>query len=63
MQIISNSPQIKFKDPKEAFEQAIADGRLSADPKAANYAGNYMYMGPNGAKDAFKHTQTREYIK
>lgn len=53
-----------FKDPKEAFELAIKQGRLSRDPQAENYAGHYMYMGPttNGKHDAFKHIETREYI-
>lgn len=53
-----------WKDPQLAFEQAIASGRLSRDPQATNYAGNYMYMGPttNGKHDAFKHIVTRQYI-
>lgn len=57
-----NNP--KFKDPNEAFEQAIKEGRLSRNPKAKNYAGHYMYMGPteDGKNNAFKHIVTRQYI-
>ncbi len=54
----------EFKDPKQAFEQAIQEGRLSRDPGACNYAGKYMYMGPtvDGLHDAFKHIDTRRYL-
>lgn len=53
-----------YKDPKEAFDQAIAAGRLSANKDAANYAGFYMYMGPGyDGRDAFKHSTTRKYIQ
>lgn len=49
---------------RDAFERAIAQGRLSNNPNTANYAGRYMYMGPaTKGGDAFKHIQTREYIK
>lgn len=53
-----------MKNPQEAFELAISEGRLSADENAPNYAGHYMYMGPNagGTMDAFKHRMTREYL-
>ena len=53
-----------YRDPQAAFEQAIAEGRLSRDPKADNYAGRYMYMGPraDGRGDAFKHSLTRQYL-
>lgn len=54
-----------FKDPREAFDLAIAQGRLSADEKAPNYAGNYMFMGPSAQRpaiDAFKHILTRDYL-
>ena len=57
-----------WKDSEQAFNDAIASGRLSADRKAHNYAGHYMYMGPGRDKatgesaDAFKHITTRQYI-
>lgn len=54
-------------DPREAFEQAIRQGKLSADPTAPNYAGHYMYMGhfANGGpvKAQFKHIDTRQYLR
>lgn len=54
----------EWKDSDEAFEQAIAKGRLSTNPRADNYAGHYMYMGPSTRPgvDAFKHRDTRQYI-
>ena len=53
-----------MKTAQQAFEQAIASGRLSADPSSANYAGDFMYMGPkaDGSGDCFKHSTTREYL-
>lgn len=55
-----------WKDSDQAFEEAIASGRLSADSKDDNYAGRYVYMGPgvdlNGESgDTFKHYRTRQY--
>lgn len=48
-----------------AFEGAIRSGRLSADEKAENFAGNFMFMGyaEGGKKAQFKHIDTREYLK
>lgn len=59
-----NFKDIGFKEPKEAFELAIKQGRLSRDPQAENYAGHYMYMGPttDGKHDAFKHSLYRSYL-
>lgn len=45
-----------------AFDRAIDTGRLSADPAAPNFAGNYMYMGRGKTGDAFKHRETRTYM-
>jgi len=49
----------------DAFKKAIDNGRLSDNPKANNYAGNYMYMGPGcgrlAGQDAFKNSMTRLY--
>lgn len=50
-------------DAQKAFQKAIADGRLSADTKAENFAGHYMYMGNYNGKDQFKHYDTRQYLK
>ena len=51
-----------FRDPKTAFDEAIASGRLSDTPGTDNYAGRYMYMGTWLDVDAFKHRDTREYL-
>jgi hypothetical protein len=56
-------PDMTFKDPKEAFNEAVEEGRLSRDKGAENYVGLYMYMGTNDGKDLFKNIITREYLK
>ena len=43
------------QEVKEAWNRAILQGRLSKNPKDKNYAGHYMFMGNNGAKDCFKN--------
>jgi len=45
-----------------AFDLAIKRGILSIDPSAANYAGDYMFMGHHAGHDQFKHVTTRQYI-
>lgn len=45
-----------------AFERAIAAGRLSANSGAANFAGDYMFMGTDKGRDFFKHINTRVYL-
>lgn len=47
-----------------AFENALAEGRLSHDRDAPNYVGDYMWMGWNDStrRDAFKHRNTRKYL-
>lgn len=51
------------KNPQSAFEQAIADKRLSDHATAWNYAGHFMYMGTlSSGEDMFKHTATRRYL-
>ena len=50
-------------DEDRAFREARKSGRLSDDPKSANYHGKYMLMGPcirEGVRDAFKHHHTKE---
>jgi hypothetical protein len=50
-------------DAQTAFELAISQGRLSSDPTAANYAGDFMFMGRNQSGHAtFKHRMTRQYL-
>ena len=61
---MQQATKAQWRDPQEAFEAAIRAGRLSTDPRAPNYAGHYMYMGPrsDGRGDAFKHSLTRQYL-
>ena len=53
------------EESREAFKAAIAAGKLSDNPKQKNYAGYYMYMGRNSETNqpAFKHIETRKYLK
>ena len=51
-----------YKESSQAFEEAIAAGRLSDKPAANNYAGHYMYMGTHDGVDLFKHIDTRQYL-
>ena len=52
-----------FRDSQEAFEDAIADGELSEDEGADNWAGNYMYMFTDDeGTDQFKNIRTRVYL-
>jgi len=53
---------ISYRDANEAFDGAIAAGRLSADPASPIYAGGYMYMGTWGGVDRFKSIDTRQYL-
>ena len=55
--------EMTFRDSEAAFEEAIAKGRLSDDPNAFEYAGNYMYMGTAYGVDLFKHIDTRQYLQ
>ncbi len=51
-----------FRDPREAFDQAIAEGRLSTAPSSPVYAGQYMYMFTDeSGRDLFKNIETRRY--
>jgi hypothetical protein len=49
---------------RAAFNRALRTGRLVEQVGAANYVGDYMFMGfkPNGIA-AFKNRNTREYLK
>lgn len=49
--------------PALAYDYAINAGHLSKDPVAADFAGNYMYMGRDSVRGlAFKNIVTREYM-
>lgn len=45
-----------------AFDCAIAEGVLSRELNARNFAGDYMYMGQDAHGYAFKHIITRQYV-
>ena len=57
-----------FRDSQQAVDNAIAAHVLSENPTAVNFAGLYMYMhterdGAGLEIDAFKHIDTRRYIR
>lgn len=54
--------QPTFKNPDDAFEDAISAGRLSRVASEYLFAGNWMYMGTWDGIDAFKNINTREYL-
>jgi len=56
------TPISERRKSEVAFEKAIKSGRLSNNPKAKNYIGNYMWMGKQFGKDQFKNDITREYL-
>ena len=58
----SHHSPVTFKPADQAFDQAIAQGRLSADQNSHVYAGNYMYMGTSANVDQFKRIDNREYL-
>ena len=58
-----------FRDPQQAFQDAIDAGHLSEDRSSPYYASHYMYMFsgnmpncPWRTGDAFKHRMTRRYF-
>ena len=51
-----------FRDPQDAFSEAVYTGRLSVYKEAPNYVGNFMYMGTRNGVDLFKHIETRQYL-
>lgn len=55
-----SSPVIKHS--QQAFDQAIAAGRLSADSDSPLYFKKYQYMGTWTGRDAFKHIETGQYL-
>lgn len=56
-------PDFTDEQARQEFDKAIAQGRLSLDTNAANYAEFYMFMGlDDDGKPLFKHYETRSYI-
>lgn len=60
----NDSEGIFFRNSQQAFEEAIARGRLSLDRASETWEGHYMYVGTLGAgsQDLFKHIWTRTYL-
>jgi len=50
------------KDSRKCFNQAIREGRLTANPNDMVWAGHFMYMGTWDGKDMFKHIDLRFYL-
>ena len=46
-------------EASHCFDHAIAEGVLSDDEMAHNFAADFMYMGSNGTFDYFKHIDHR----
>ena len=55
-------PKPEYNDPREAFDRAIRETRLSDNPRSCRYAGHFMYMGRWNERDQFKHIETRRYL-
>lgn len=54
---------VTFKNPNQAFQDAIDKGVLNTDPKSPEYAGKWMYMHTDEiGVDAFKNIDSRNYI-
>lgn len=53
---------LTFRDSKQAFDDAIRDGRLSTDRDSEVYAAQFMYMGTRDGVDTFKNIHTRAYL-
>ena len=51
-----------YRNPQEAFADAIVRGILSEEPSSDMYAGKWMYMHTDEQGDAFKNIDTRRYI-
>ena len=66
-QVANRRSKIEYEDMRHtvsvAFDKAIETNRLSRDESAANYVGNFMYMGTDAGHDLFKDSMTREYLK
>ena len=59
---MEKNDNIILVDPDQAFDRAIACGRLSADATDDNFAGDYMYMQTQDGVDQFKNRLTRVYL-
>ena len=48
---------MNFRDPQQAFRDAIANGIFGEESPAL-----FMYMHSEGIQDVFKHKITRKYL-
>ena len=53
--------ELEFKNPKDAFVQAITNKTLSANAMDQNYIEGFMYMYTKDGVDYFKNIITRKY--
>lgn len=58
-----STQELWFRNAREAFDDAIRQGRFCDNPNSTLYAGHYMYMGTNESGDLFKHRRTRQYLE
>ena len=59
---MEKNDNITLVNSDQAFDRAIASGRLSTDITDDNYAGDYMYMQTQDGVDQFKNRLTRVYL-
>ena len=59
---MEKNQNITLVNSDQAFDRAIASGRLSTDITDDNYAGDYMYMQTQDGVDQFKNRLTRVYL-
>ena len=55
--------RMEYRDSAQAFDDAIAAGKLTTDPEDELYAGAWMYMVTINGEDQFKHIATRRYLR
>jgi hypothetical protein len=53
---------MEYRNPEQAFDDAIRAERLNISEGSARYAGDYMYMYTDHGRDYFKHIDTRKYV-
>lgn len=65
--VTSETLNLLAMESQKAFESAIMQKALSANPSDPNYAGKFMFMGvhqqgTDNEKLMFKHIDTRHYL-
>ena len=54
---------MEYRNPEQAFDDAIRAERLNISEGSARYAGDYMYMYSLESVDYFKNFNTKKYIQ